>query len=506
MKRKKVLFIVCTLFALSSVFFTSIKAPFIVKTEAAMSNDFRGNTATEPILLDKDSPLRLQSKKITYDISIMPDCRYFSVEEFNAYPNTLISEYTFSNPTNQDIEATFVFPLEREPDYACGTSYKGRLDFDKVQILQDGVTIEKDIRYTFVEYNWRSIQEIVSWEQAFEISNEYETFEFLRTETPVKKYNFKVLNIPEQDRSTPCVCWEFSFDTSKTKIFREYAHYRSYNDKYYEGVCASRNQFPFYVIGEPFHFLPNEWFVFESSAWISPRLPDAVVSLDSIESMSFRDFVFMYYDEYDKAKGIKEIDWYNAYIKYLYEFKDERNEELDDLLWPKFEQSLLPWYEYKITFPANSSVSYTLKRPAYPHIEGNSYTPSHYVFSYWWYESSFLTAYTDSSDEYELPYDFDIIVNVSSYEPALPKVWGNKIATTGFEHFKKTDEGYHLQVSTAYTDGVMLRLAGNGTERQTNNRYRRSVFDCRATVQPIVGIFTGVFAGAMLFIKKKKRK
>ena len=227
---------------------------------------WEGIDATGAVVMEEECPIEVQHEKLVFDIPQFPANYYQDIESFMAYNASVSATYTFYNPADYAVKATLAFPFGALPyyapyDYDDETGERITfLDTEKYNITIDGEEIEKKFRYTLSPtYNGFDIADALPY-----LGDSYIEDDFYKKDTPVTKYCYEVLGIPEGNRSA-YASFLYSCDSAKTRIW-----FTGGNGRIHEGEHISLGNFVkngdvviIYVFGEALPYAPD-WTLYEN--------------------------------------------------------------------------------------------------------------------------------------------------------------------------------------------------------------------------------------------------
>lgn len=403
-----------------------IAAVCVPKTESASANSgpsyWYGTTSTGVLFTGENCPLQVEKEVLTFDLNEFPKDNGI-VDEFLEYSGKVTAEYTFKNPTENEITATLAFPFGTKPSYAPDYDEEGNrikdVDTSKYTVQTDGEDASPTLRHTF-----RGNNDFDFGTDVKKIRDDFADDKFYKPDLAVYKYEFTAT--AETDEVFYSVA-DIPFDNTKTKI-------ASYNYTYdnYEGVISvtwchqTSASNTFYVIGEDIDISKIQWkFYVEKSKrvpiigwhWYKEYV-NGSAKVNSAGETTFKEFVLKDREEDD---AVSEIDFYNGVLDYLNSYFSS---SLPINGGSYFKNRAMRWYVYDLTVAAGQSVTNTVIAPMYPTIYGN-YSP--YVYGYEYYLSP--------------------AANWSSFGSLEININTPYFITDGDENFKKTDNGYSYKTN-----------------------------------------------------------
>ena len=411
------------------VAFAGVAAVCIPKSEFAGANSgprrWHGTTASGVTYTDADCPLQVEKEVLTFDLSEFPS-NNGSLQEYLEYSGQVTADYTFKNPTENEITATLAFPFGREPSYAPSYDSEGNrvndVDTEKYTVKIDGADAHPTLRHTLC-YDGFDFDNDVK-----RIRDDFATDDFYKTDLPVYKYTFTVTADKKEEFYSVA---EIPFDKTKIKI----ASYNydvaetdgGLNITWYHQTTAST---VFYAIGGEIDISEIQWkfyrekyrFVLFGNSYyekININNENVNVNVTLSEQVTFKDFAL---SERQTDSAISEVDYYNGVVDYL-----------NKLSWRKvlrvncgesFEYYAMRWYVYDMTVAAGQTVQNSVTVPVYPTING-AYASNIYRYEY----------YLSPAAKWASFGEIEIIIDTPNY-----------LVGDG-EDFTKTDDGYKYTAS-----------------------------------------------------------
>ena len=326
----------------------------------SVQKDWYGSASSGMLVTDENCPVIVESETLTFDIQTFPANYYYEQEEFDAYDAKVTAHYNFYNPADYEVNMTLVFPFG---EY---TSYLGEHidESGKYLVTAGGERIESSVRHTLSYGEFNAERDVAK------ILDGYKEDEFYSPDMPVHYYTCRFSGFD----GTKGVYVKLDYDKSNTRVFYSVAGAQFDETPYvllpYEGgadpVSYVKNGSVIYlfVIGkdaEPEFSFNQSW----------PLFGDDIADKINVteRDITFKDVMLVYYDEY---YGVSETDWYNAAIEYL-----DRYGCLDFVM----SNSLMRWFEYRLTIPAGGRLVNEVTAPLYPNINGN-YSSAVYEYRY----------------------------------------------------------------------------------------------------------------------------
>lgn len=431
------------------------------------------------IQMESECPIEVKQEILTFDLEKFPSNSYFDTDSFLAYDGRVTAEYTFYNPADYEVHATLVFPFGMEPDYGVYDVETGEelhhLDIDKYDILVNGETVERNIRYTLYDR-----YQTFDVEAAKEMLNYQSEDTFFQKALKVYRYTFQYEGVDVENHSGATLGFDLPISEEYKVIFPECnAFHRQKDDVGRYGMSAYKGagQVELYFLGKE---MPEvKWKFYKTGGMDDGRELDGTIVLLEQEEMTLEGFVMSYYSE---EHAITKEDFYAIGIAALKDgFSDKTGVTTVLPTYDAMAVSTMRWYEYELVLGPGETLVNTVTAPIYPSID-LSYKPA--VFSYLYYLSPASTWAKFGTLELVLNTPFHVIKD---------SMGGFERTETGY---KKTWEGlpegeceFTLCISDDPTPPFQYDPTG---------RYRRML--------PFLIIGIVVFIGLILFVRKKKRR
>ena len=316
---------------------------------------WEGADASGAIVKGDDCPVIVENQTIHLHITSLP--RDGKVDS-SSYTSEAVTEYTFFNPTQEDVDMSLLLPFGVFPSYMSESAE------DKVSaVTVDGEPAECAVRYSFSSGAFQAEKDISR------VLDEKKADAFYREDLPV--YEYRIVLSPYDTTEDGYLKIKLCFNPKKTRVLFPLEGTR---------LCIVGGDFYAYT---PLRNTRNQSAVFfaagEALTEVVPQLNDdnensVAVSAPLIRSMTFSEFAL---SKWSEESGVSETDWYNAVVDMLNE-KSGYSGSVDSftLTFPR----LMRWYEYEMKIPAESRVVSQVKAPLYPTVEGSK--NPRYEYSY----------------------------------------------------------------------------------------------------------------------------
>jgi hypothetical protein len=180
MKNKKIttaICLVCMLFSLS-----------LPVSANSAQRYWWGADAVGAILTDGESPVVVESERLTFDLAEFPQNFYTNEESFNQYAANVTAEYNFYNPSDLTVTATLAFPFGKEPAYAYNFT---DVEAEKYGVKINGEDVVSTVRHT-LSYRYSPFELEYDLPR---LHNDYISKGILTPEATVTLYTFTVSGI-----------------------------------------------------------------------------------------------------------------------------------------------------------------------------------------------------------------------------------------------------------------------------------------------------------------------
>lgn len=380
---------------------------------------WRGTDASGVIITDGECPVIVKNEVLSFNINTFPETYYRNAEDMKNYSSSVTAQYTFYNPSDMDVTARLLFPFGEKSMYFDDyydnekDDYISFDDTEKYEILADGVSTEKKLRYT-LNTGAFNVSDALS-----KIKDEFTEDSFYYPEMPVLKYTFTASGIDTEKYTAATAGFDIDITETEARYYftdQSGFHSQGGNIGRLSNWVENGDEITVYVIGNTALPFP-EWHFYKDGGVENRERIDGKMTVTNTEKMTFSELVFF---SFDKNSGISEIDWYNATVESL---NNERympgaQRALD------IENNLLRWYEYEITIPAKAELINTVSAPLYPEID-SSYSPAVYDYTY-------LLSPAKTWKEFG---KLDIIINTPHF-----------LTESENFTFESTDKGYRLSL------------------------------------------------------------
>ncbi len=321
-----------------------------------------GSDTTGCILTDK-CPIEVVKEKLTIEVGELAKENAME-ERLSVYRGKVEAEYTFRNPTEEELEVTLAFPFGSIPDYAETNDFYA--DTSPYGILADGKEVNYTLRTSYAgssRYNF---------DVDTGIARLYgdRTESFYKKELPVHATTYEVdlsqADADEKDWLQFGVL--FDLDGKKTRAFSGNGN-MVVSDGHAQCLfgfnCSSNSSdFTLYSVGEPVSVIGTKVFHYVNGEECA--IEGAVVREGKPYESTFGEML-----EERRPEDVSEEDWMNAFVDFLEENADSDCPYLSagSWNWLTSRDLLMRWLEYSLTVPANGTLVNTVHAPIYPEVD-----------------------------------------------------------------------------------------------------------------------------------------
>ena len=331
---------------------------------------YTGNKSGEVIYYgDEDIPIILDKEVLTFELPDVPD--YFrSTEDIENYDNRILVDYTFTNPSDEDIKMRLLFPIGNVPyNYIAE-------DFTYDDLKDHGVyvndqKIEAKVRYSFdIDPYTFSYDDLANISDQPIKDDNYD----IDQDSIVRKYTYRLKSQGEDDLSAAF----FTIPKSDDRLIYidEINSTKDKGDKIEVGtfIDDQTKTVDVYVIGEPIEELT--WDFYDDLS------QDKMIEGTS-ELLATKEIGTLW----EVIQGIKhdidDIDHYNRWFTMMISGSQGLGVMMD-VLTLNDPRSMMRWYDYTLDIKAHKTVSNKISVPVYPDkdmsYDGDVYT-YHYLLS-----------------------------------------------------------------------------------------------------------------------------
>ncbi len=316
---------------------------------------------------DEDIPVVLEKEILTFKIFDVPDI-FTSEEELKTYDSHIEVEYSFNNPSAEDISMRLLFPIGNIPPYYLAEEFNLN-DLDDHGVYIDGKKVCTELRYSFDfdPYNYEEEDLAVFSDEPLR-DDRYKIDE----NSLVTRYTYHLKDEGEGDISAA------SFAITKTDdriIYINGLNKVSAEDDMMEaGVFIDDHEdvIDVYVIGEPLKML--KWQFYDDLS-CDRTIPG------SAELIEVKEDTFWSMIQAEKNTDMRDVDWYNYCFGMMMYQVDASGNIVSDLFMDNGQNYMMRWYDYTLDIKAGSSVVNKISVPIYPDKD-MSYDEDVYTYHY----------------------------------------------------------------------------------------------------------------------------
>ena len=458
----------------------AVAAPAKISASANSGTPWwRGTTSTGVTFTGENCPLQVEKEILTFELKDFPK-GYGTVEEFLAYEGKVTAEYTFKNPTENEITARLAFPFGDEPDYAPyrdenGNSVKD-VDTAKYTVKINDEDAETELRHTYFDGGFNFDK------QAARIREGYAEDDFFKTDLPVYKYTFtatvqtngvfySVAEIPLDTTKTKIASYSYLHDTKEGALSITWYHQTSASTSFYvlgDDIDTSEIQWKFYTEKYKPSIFGNNWQKVKVSG---------SAEFGAKEQSTFKEFALK---ERAEDSAISEKDYYNGvvdyYNNYFTAFLPANGGEA-------FEYRAMRWFVYDMTVAAGQSVKNTVTVPVYPTIH-YAYTPNVYEYEY----------YLSPAAKWASFGEIEINIKTDYY------------ITEGGSKFEKTEDGYKFTADSLPQGELEFSLCEVQNPKVNKSKFGIFIIVIIVVVLLVLLAILGVIIWAVVYVCRKKQR
>lgn len=320
--------------------------------------------ATGSGIYTKDCPVIVSGECLTFDVRKFPEPYYESEEEYLAYDGKVTAEYTFVNPTDEEISVALYFPFGTSPAYVwseyAGRDFRYADDTGKYVLKADGKAVDVTVRHSYAPTEIADGFEFVA--QSEKLLDDYKIYDdFYAPHTPVYAYTYEIKEVDAAAENAFAFAEIFT-DGSTMRVLCDYRIGELGDDRVELGfnIGTGRN-ITLYTVGESLSDQPN-WKFYRNGYYKNRGECSARITLVERTETTFADLILSCRPN---GSNVSDVDYYNAMLDYrigdstaLYFSGD------DDLL----SRYLMRWYSYTLNFAAGQTIVNTVTAPIYPMI------------------------------------------------------------------------------------------------------------------------------------------
>ena len=349
--------------------------PFMmIPTSATSATDGQmwscnGKEAEGIITIDKDSPVILEKKTVTFDIQGYPkdDSEYFN-QPFRSPESHVRVKYDLYNPTEEEITVRLALPFNSSSQLYITDS------IDNYSVWVGGEEIDPE---PSLSYFYDSSRFDVKYDPD-KMSDGYFTSPVVNPDTTVTKYTFYANSTDLfKEEYKDAVVGTDIYSLQNAYIYLVDGEWRNENGGYRISTpVGGHPMFVMYVIGDDPITMP-EWTIYQNAQMNDDETLDGRIESLITDVMTFNDFVS---GEYSNTRNAKDL--YNAYM-----YKINLAEEADRPVVSFFDDCAemktwyMGWYRWNVVLAPGERISTEAEMPIYPDIEFR-YDPERLLYIY----------------------------------------------------------------------------------------------------------------------------
>lgn len=363
---------------------------------------WEGATGAGAIMAGEQCPIQVEKEHLKLELGDLPSGVFASEEEFHSYGGKFTAEYTFYNPTAEDLDVKLVFPFGKLPEYAPRSEEFSEQEAAGYKITADGKDVPYELRYTYNDSPYDG-----KFDLGKELSRLYPSPRaFYSDDLPVHIHEFTV-DVPKQSEKYDWTNFSLTFSASqsKTRLFAsENFGFGVWDGKgklihSFDCAAESSKKFVIYVLGEDIKEV--EPTVFRYKDRTAEIDADAVVTHNTEQETTFSELV----SSFKPKSGISEEDFKNAFIDYI-EDSTQKNSCVAYVTpqgLAENDGAFMRWFEYELRIPAGGKTVNTVTAPIYPTIDF-SREQVRYTYEYLLSPADRWASFGDLTIDIETPY------------------------------------------------------------------------------------------------------
>ena len=315
-----------------------------------------------------DSPLTVQSAKLTFDIPSLPQNDAVIHEDLA----TITADYFIHNPTSEPITTTVAVPICNYGD--CGFAQKGFTN-EGHGITVNGVKVDAQLRHAYKEERYTDLQSILL--QADYLRDEGFSDGIYSLDAVVTEYE---LELKETDQ--PCYAFFYVSSLDSERMLLVDGEYARIEDSY-----AKSMRYSFYLnpnngtttvklvcIGYPLDTVMQLPVLYTDRSCETRAEGRMVVTKKT--KTTLREFALR---NYDPESGVSEVDAVSAVIDYINVTRMEGSlPKIDKAL--NVSEHLRGWYQYELTVGAGETVKNSIVTPLHTNLIVTYMDPYEYTY------------------------------------------------------------------------------------------------------------------------------
>lgn len=446
---------------------------------------FTGVDATGAIMKDSQSPVIVEKEILTFDLQNLPKNYYGDEEEFIAYDGKVTAQYTLYNPSEYTVTSTLLFPFGNSPSYNGGHfddngDYTDFDDTEKYDITLDGDVTERVIRHSLSD----NYSQFDTEKDLGAIHDDFISGGFYRPDLTVTKYTYSVSGVDESKYKAASAAFDVENSARTITYFPDMSGGRILNNgkMRVSSWIDNGDEIAVFAIGDPFT-TPPEIKIYKDGGVDDGEEIGGEATLANTQTLTLKELAL---SNRSNDSAVSEIDWYNAFIA-------ESESELGSFSVPVvslsrftncFKNSLMRWYEYKITLSPGQRAENCVTAPLYPDIDG-SRTPTQYAYTYLLSPAKTWKSFGQ----------IEIYVNTPYY-----------LSNSSIEGFSKTESGYKLNLGGLPLGELQFVLTTSKIPENSNNTNVAGAGFPVEIIYVIVAAVALLIMGIVIFVTLRKRK
>lgn len=355
----------------------SLAAGFTTRRMAHAGNVPRLEGATvSGVLLCGESPVIVEKEELFLRIGDLPvlDAEPDAVKLVSPYDACVKTQYTFFNPTGEDVSLKLLFPQALQPSYVwedCAGCHS---------VTVNDEPVETTMRHSYSGY----YSPTLDFENSLlQIMQEQTVDNFYSNEAlPVSEYLFHV-DVPAADDAGYDLKFltfalTFECNPARTRILSENRMTATTENGRLQvcfDVTEGENTVKLATIGEG---IENLSYGVYTDRFCTNKLEIASPSYSKSET-TFPAYASRFRPE---DSDISESDWFNGFVQMLTKNTNASNKcMIYGSPYSLREEAFMRWYSYELTIPAESRLVHAVSSPLYPTVDGSRYDYSYLLSS-----------------------------------------------------------------------------------------------------------------------------
>lgn len=449
--------------------------PMGVWANSAMK-EWNGTDASGVAITDKYCPVTVKHEKLTFNLPAFPDYYYSDASELNNYRASVTARYEFYNPKDYEVTAALAFPFGAFPDYvdSGNEDFYSPATLDRYGVKLNGEYADAVIRHTYFDKYGENFE---ITEQLARLRSDFSEM----LDCTVTAYTYKVTDTVGDCYASFKVGGIGEGRYLITDTYQDY--YSVHKDEVGVGIyideAKGRDGFTVYIVGDPLDGAVDPR-LFENSRELEEA--QGTVTLKYTETVSLYELAMT---NHDPEGSITEIDRFNAVVDCMLTNWERlgRIISVTDIM--SIDTSLMRWYTYEMTVPAEGTVVNEVTAPIYPDIDGGM-EPSVYTYTYLLSPARSWAGFG--------PLDIEIITPYYLIECDI------------FPKFEKTESGYATSLNGLPSGELKFTLSSDPSPKREITPYTLLGIGIYAVIiGAAVAVPAAVVTVTVILVKKRRK-